>query len=51
VVSRDNVNHLEGIVTLKDVLHAYGVNPEDLDPGNDENHGMDRNIQVPIECD
>jgi CBS domain-containing protein len=27
VVSRANIRHLEGILTLEDVLKAYGVNP------------------------
>jgi hypothetical protein len=31
VVSCDNINKMEGIVTLNGVLHAYGLSPEDLD--------------------
>jgi CIC family chloride channel protein len=29
VVSRANVHKLEGVITLRDVLHAYGVSPAD----------------------
>jgi CIC family chloride channel protein len=43
VVSRDNVNHMEGIVTLAGVLHAYGVSPEDLNHGNEVDPGTDWN--------
>jgi CIC family chloride channel protein len=38
VVSRDNINNMEGVVTLTDVLRAYGVGPEDPDPLNKEIH-------------
>jgi CIC family chloride channel protein len=31
VVSRDNVHHLEGVVTLRDVLALYGVGPKESD--------------------
>jgi CIC family chloride channel protein len=41
VVSRDNINHLEGIVTLTGVLQAYGVSPEELDQSNVEGQGLD----------
>jgi hypothetical protein len=49
VVSRDNINNLEGIVTLTGVLQAYGVSPEDLDQGNVEDHGLDPKDQVQAE--
>jgi len=31
VVSRANVHHLEGIMTLPDVLVLYGVGPKETD--------------------
>jgi len=39
VVSRDNMNRMEGIVTLKDVLRTYGFGPYDADHGNNVDHG------------
>jgi CIC family chloride channel protein len=50
VVSRNNINNLEGIVTLTGVLRAYGVCPEDLDRGDVEDH-LDPKDQMRLECE
>jgi CIC family chloride channel protein len=34
VVSRSDINKMEGIVTLKDLLHTYGLSPDDPDQRN-----------------
>jgi len=47
VVSRDNVHHLEGVVTLARVLHAYGVGPEDLDPADVAGQAEARFVPTP----
>lgn len=47
VVSRDNVHHLEGVVTLARVLHAYGVGPEDLDPADAAGQAEARLLPTP----
>jgi CIC family chloride channel protein len=39
VVSRSDINKLEGIVTLKDLLRTYGLAPDDPDQRNDVDHG------------
>jgi CBS domain-containing protein len=51
VVSRNNINNLEGVVSLTGVLQAYGVSPEDLERGNDDDHGLGRNDPASRQCE
>jgi CIC family chloride channel protein len=39
VVSRNDMNRMEGIVTLEDILRTYGLGPYDASHGNNVDHG------------